>query len=485
MKNKKIAILWIRQDLRLHDNQALIESLNFDYVIPCFVLQVEKDQEWQLGAASKWWLHHSLQSFQLSLEDLGSKLLLLKGEPEKELIKVARHYKATRILWNRNYNPQESHSVQALMREAQKNNLETVPCHGSVLCEKNLLLKDDGSPYRVYTAFWKKFLKVYKPQHLDKPDKLPPVPEKPQMESLSLKKLNLLPKVSWDSGFGDYWQPGEQSAIEKTASFIKNKIFNYQKNRDSPQLDGTSMLSPHLRFGEIHPQRILYQVVEEFGPLAHLKDPNIIQFAKEILWREFSYHLLQHFPATTNQPLVESFQRFPYKQNKKWFDAWTKGATGYPVVDAGMRQLWKTGWMHNRVRMITASFLVKHLGIHWLEGAKWFWDTLVDADLASNTQGWQWTAGCGADAAPFFRIFNPITQGQKFDPQGEYVSLWCPEISNLPSKWIHKPWEASKQELTQAGICLGVDYPNPIVEHKASRERALSQYEQIKQAKTK
>ncbi|MDD9950889.1 MAG: deoxyribodipyrimidine photo-lyase [Zetaproteobacteria bacterium] len=480
MNSPKTAILWIRRDLRLHDNQALLHSLNFQQVVPCFIWEDTPSTEWRMGAASKWWLHHSLHAFQQSLKKLGSDLVLVKGTPEKKLVELAQHYGASSILWNRSYNPQEAPTIQALMRAAGQQGLEVIACQGNLLCEKSALLKDDGNPYKVYTAFWRKFIKVYTPTCQAKPTQLPALPQAPYTKTATLADLNLLPDIPWDAGFNEYWHPGEEHALTKMRTFLKQGVLRYKSDRDQPHLAGTSMLSPHLQFGEIHPQRILQHIVDTFGPLGQLTDPNIIQFTKEVLWREFSYHLLQHFPHTPNQPLVKAFQHFPYQKNKVWFKAWTKGQTGYPIVDAGMRQLWHTGWMHNRVRMITASFLIKHLGVHWLEGAKWFWDTLVDADLASNTQGWQWTAGCGADAAPFFRIFNPITQGEKFDPQGLYAARWCPELRHLPAKWIYKPWEAPSHELKKAGIHLGTDYPYPIVDHKESRERALSQYEEIK-----
>ena len=255
---------------------------------------------------------------------------------------------------------------------------------------------------------------------------------------------------------------------------------SYNRFRDFPSNEGTSKLSPHLHFGEIHPQRVLYLIYKKFGELSQISDVNIKQFCKEILWREFSYHLLKHFPRTEKEPLREAFKSFPWRNNNKKFTLWTQGKTGYPMVDAGMRQLLTTGWMHNRVRMITASFLVKHLGIPWQEGAKWFLKTLLDADLANNTQGWQWVAGCGADAAPFFRIFNPITQGEKFDPKGYYVSHWCPELKNLPSQWIYRPWEAPQDVLLEAKVSLGDNYPYPIVDHKIARNKALWDYESIK-----
>ena len=358
--------------------------------------------------------------------------------------------------------------------------LESKAYPGNLLCSTDFLLKKDGLPYLVYTPFWNNFVKKYELAGLSKPKKIPPFSTEVSKFGCSLDSLGLLSKLDWHKGFHDWWQPGEEEALKKTKRFIKKGLAGYNSARDRPAIKGTSMLSPHLHFGEIHPQRVLSLISEQYGSLSKIHNLNTIQFCKEILWREFSYHLLHHFPKTPINPLREVFKNFPWKRNKKHFTAWTRGQTGYPIVDAGMRQLWKTGWMHNRIRMITASFLIKHLNIPWQDGAKWFWDTLLDADLASNTQGWQWTAGCGADAAPFFRVFNPITQGEKFDPKGEYAAFWCPELAKLPSKWIYRPWEAPQEVLTEAGVEIGDNYPYPVVDHKEARGKALWNYEWMK-----
>ena len=479
MSKPRTAILWIRNDFRLNDNEALCLGTEYDQLLPVYVLN-DLELPFKRGEASRWWLHHTLDAFKKSLEKIGSDLLLLKGSPEDVLLQLASELKADTILWNRSYNPYDADPVSKLMLKAKQQNIATQGCKGSVLCEKEFLLKDDGSPYKVYTAFWRNFVKKYEMITLDKPKYLPPLPPSYKEKSISLSELELLPKIGWDAEFPEYWQVGELNARKKVKRFIDDGVDQYNELRDNPHLDGTSRLSPHLHFGEIHPQRILQMVVSKFGPLSSLSDKNIIQYCKEILWREFSYHLLQHFPKTTHKPLNPDFENFPYQDDAELFKAWCRGNTGYPIVDAGMRQLWRTGWMHNRVRMITASFLIKHLGIHWSKGAAWFWDTLVDADLASNTQGWQWTAGCGADAAPFFRIFNPITQGEKFDPKGQYAARWCPELAKLPPKWIYRPWEASESELRKAGVRLGENYPHPIVDHREARERALANYEKVK-----
>lgn len=479
MKKLTTAILWIRNDFRLNDNEALCLSTEYDQVLPVFILD-DKQKPFKRGGASLWYLHHSLAAFKKSLKSLGSDLILLAGNPETELLKLALDYEAEAILWNRSYNPYDADMVRKLISHADKQHVKTRACKGSILCEKEMLLKDDGTPYKVYTAFWRSFLKKYESKVLDGPGRLPPIPQGASSQSLGLDELKLLPSIPWDTEFPEYWHAGEKAAQDKLAAFIESRVSNYNDDRDLPDKEGTSRLSPHLHFGEIHPQRVLQAVMSKFGPLSQLSDKNIIQYSKEILWREFSYHLLLHFPETTHKPLNSDFERFPYIEDKGFFIAWAHGNTGYPIVDAGMRQLWRTGWMHNRVRMITASFLIKHLGISWQKGAAWFWDTLVDADLASNTQGWQWTAGCGADAAPFFRIFNPITQGEKFDPKGKYAIKWCPELAKIPAKWIYRPWEAPEAELKKAGIKLGEDYPFPIVNHKEARAKALESYEKVK-----
>ena len=479
MTKPKTAILWVRNDFRFDDNEALCQGTEYEQLLPVYVAS-ESQTPFNRGGASKWWLHHTIDAYKKRLRKLGSELLLVKGRPEEVLLQLAKDYNAEAILWNRSYNPYDADMVGKLIAKANKMQLETIGCKGSLLCEKEFLLKDDGTPYKVFTAFWRNFIKKYELKVLDRPKKIPPLPPKALEHSLSLEQLELLPTINWDAEFPEHWQVGEDRAQEKVRSFIEDGLSRYNDLRDQPNIDGTSKLSPHLHFGEIHPQRVLQMVVSKYGPISSLGDKNIIQYCKEILWREFSYHLLLHFPHTTKKPLNADFEKFPNQKDEDFFKAWAKGQTGYPIVDAGMRQLWRTGWMHNRVRMITASFLIKHLGISWQKGAAWFWDTLVDADLASNTQGWQWTAGCGADAAPYFRIFNPITQGEKFDPKGLYAAHWCPELSKLPPKWIYKPWEAPESELIKAGIELGETYPYPVVDHREAREKALENYEMVK-----
>jgi len=479
MPKKRIAILWIHNDFRLHDNLALAEAAGFDELIPVYIWDERNSNPWKTGGASKWWLHQTLQIFQKRLVELGSDLILLKGPPEEQLKQIAIRSGASTVLWNRSYDPSESNIVKSA-QNALHSLLDFKSLQGNILCSPEELRKKDGSPYLVYTPFWKNFLAKYAVTNPTKKKNLPPLPKEVIGTGFCVEDLNLLSDSLWHEAFHKCWKPGEEEALKKVRRFFKKNLQRYNKDRDFPEIEGTSMLSPHFHFGEIHPQQVLRMIADEYGDLKKIHDPNIIQFMKEILWREFSYHLLQHFPNMPNYPIREMYKSFPWKKNKKGFAAWTKGETGYPIVDAGMRQLWKTGWMHNRVRMITASFLVKHLGISWQEGEKWFWDTLVDADLANNAQGWQWIAGCGVDAAPFFRIFNPIMQGEKFDPTGKYVARWCPELEKLPPKWIYRPWEAPPKELAKANITLGVDYPYPIVDHKEARDQALWNYDRMR-----
>ena len=449
-------------------------------MIPVFVWDTDEKDKWAIGAASKWWLHHSLKKFKEKLQKHGSDLLILQGSSSKKLYELAKKVAADSIIWNRTYNPNDAKKIKELQKELQNTSIQAKAMEGALLCKPDFLLKENGTPYLVYTPFWKNFVKKYQPQEIPKPNKIPEFPTTCKSMGCSIDDLKLLPKIKWYENFSEYWQPGEDEALKRCKDFVTNSIKDYKKSRDYPNLKATSKLSPYLHFGEIHPQRIIKIVCDKYGPFDKIADQNIEHYCKEILWREFSYHLLQYHPQTTTKALREEFNNFPWKKNQKFFKAWTKGQTGYPIVDAGMRELWSTGWMHNRVRMIVASFLVKHLNIPWQHGAYWFWDTLVDADLASNTQGWQWTAGCGADAAPYFRIFNPITQGEKFDSEAQYTKHWCPELKGLPTKWIYKPWEAPSTVLSDAGIVLGRDYPKPIVDHQVARLEALANYQKMK-----
>jgi deoxyribodipyrimidine photo-lyase len=336
------------------------------------------------------------------------------------------------------------------------------------MIEPDALATGQGKPYQVFTPYWKKFTATPRvPQPLDAPSRLNAAadPGGPPLEA-----LELLPTIAWDRGLQEMWNPGAEAAKVLLQRFLKGPLERYDGERDLPAIDGTSRLSPYLHWGEISPRRLWH--------VCHGR-PGAEPWLRQLVWREFAHQMLHHFPHTPEQPLREEFAAFPWDGDPALLPAWQKGRTGYPLVDAGMRQLWHTGWMHNRVRMVVASFLVKHLLLPWQEGARWFWDTLVDASLANNTFGWQWTAGCGADAAPYFRIFNPISQGQKFQAS-DYIRQWVPELKRVPDKLLHEPWTGSRAGLEQVGVKLGKDYPRPIVDHKQARQRALDSYQQMK-----
>jgi deoxyribodipyrimidine photo-lyase len=471
------SLLWFRQDLRLSDNPALRAALDRGQpVIPVFIWSPEEEAPWQPGATSSWWLHQSLTRLNASLRQRGSRLIIRRGQALETLRELKRQASATAVYWNRRYETtvieRDRHIKADLLREG----VTTESFNGSLLFEPWTPRRREGQPYQIFSAFWKNCLAQQEPKAPEPaPGDMKPPRHWPPSDSLS--ELGLEPTIDWVAGIRANWNPGEEGAIRELNRFLNEGLSEYPKARDYPDRSGTSRLSPHLHFGEISPRQVWSEVRET----RHGRTEAGQRFLSELGWREFAYHLLFHFPHTPEQPLRKDFDAFPWAANGKNLRAWQRGRTGYPIVDAGMRQLWNTGWMHNRVRMIAASFLVKDLLIPWQEGARWFWDTLVDADLANNTLGWQWTAGCGADAAPYFRIFNPVSQGQKFDPHGEYVRRWVPELGKLPSAWIHKPWEAPADLLADAGVKLGETYPRPIVDHTAARVRALEAFERIKQ----
>lgn len=473
----KTAIVWFRRDLRVDDNPALISALEtFDRVIPVFIQSQLLDDPWAEGSATRWWLHHSLEALDRSLRLLGSGLIIRTGDPLEQLAEMCESSKAEAIFWNRLYTPSAIHRDTVIKAQLKAEGLRVKTFNSALLKEPWENLKPNGEPYRVFTPFWKAYLASgFSVAPEAPPQHMPPLPE--GLLSESLRDLKLLPRIPWDQGLREAWEPGESSAQRQLRQFLDGPATDYADSRDQPGISGTSRLSPHLHFGEISPRRIASEISRTCAP----GDRGVAVFMKEVGWREFGYHLLFHFPHTDQKPLDERFNAFPWPTyDSAAFERWTRGLTGYPIVDAGMRELWHTGWMHNRVRMIVASFLTKNLMIHWSRGAEWFWDTLVDADLASNTLGWQWTAGCGADASPYFRIFNPILQGEKFDGAGDYIRRWIPELIQVPDRWIHHPFDLSAQELKAFGVVLGQDYPKPMVDLKATRERALAAFAAIK-----
>jgi deoxyribodipyrimidine photo-lyase len=468
-----VTIVWLRHDLRLDDQPALKAAAARGTVVPVFLWAPEEEAPWEPGAASCWWLHQSLERFSQELTKAGSPLVIRRGPSLKALRQLAGECRATHVAWNRRYEPSVVRRDTVIKQALAADGLQVESFNGGLLFEPVHVATKEGRPYQVFTPFWRALLARPQPEEpVGAVRRLRPPATAPR--SLALDSLGLEPRIDWATTMRTTWTPGEAAARRRLEAFLARGLAGYGSGRDRPDQDGTSALSPHLHFGEISPRRVWHAVLAASGgpkPSSLTGGPEA--FLRELGWREFASHLLYHFPHTADAPLRADYARFPWVQDPVGLRAWQRGRTGYPIVDAGMRQLWSTGWMHNRVRMIVASFLVKDLRVSWLEGARWFWDTLVDADLAANTLGWQWAAGCGADAAPYFRIFNPTSQGRKFDPDGVYVRAWVPELASLPTRDIHQPAEADDAVLAKAGMVLGRDYPEPIVDHAEARRLAL------------
>jgi deoxyribodipyrimidine photo-lyase len=466
-------ILWFRQDLRLADNPALSAAVASGRpIVPLYILDDAGD--WAMGGASRWWLHHSLQSLSRDLQRLKLEMVLRRGDSETELRRLLAETHASAVYWNRVYEP---HAVARDTRLKAALGVETKSFNASLLREPWELKTGGGGSFKVFTPFFRALSASLEP--VDPP----PAPEvaRPfvgQIDSDTLDSWALTPrKPNWAHAFPNHWQPGEAGAKDKLVAFIDGALKGYSSARDVPGHVSTSRLSPHLHFGEIGPRQVWRAAGMSSG-----SDTDIRKFQAELGWREFSHHLLFHSPELPSVNLRREFDVFPWIDDDAAFRAWTQGRTGVPIVDAGMRELWATGWMHNRVRMIAASFLVKNLLIDWRRGAHWFWDTLVDADLANNSASWQWVAGSGADAAPYFRIFNPVLQGRKFDADGAYVRKWVPELARLDNEDVQAPWEANASKLASANVQLGVTYPLPIVDLASSRTRALAAFASLKSA---
>jgi deoxyribodipyrimidine photo-lyase len=463
------------------DNPALQAAIRRGAVIPVFIHAPEEESPWSPGGASRWWLHQSLKSLDASLRAIGSRLVIRRGPTLSTLRALLEECGAGAVFWNRRYEPGVIARDQQVKEALRAEGVEAESFNGALLHEPWTIQNQSRKPFQVFTPFWNHCLAKGDPSApLPAPGALTSPARWP--ESLQLEELELEPRIKWAEGIRAAWQPGELGAAKHLKQFLADAFPDYTNQRNRPDLRGTSRLSPHLHFGELSPRQI-WQAVAAHGR-RHRTPTDAAnwrssQFLVEIGWREFAHHLLYHFPHTPTEPLRENFKTFPWRKDAEFLHAWQKGQTGYPIVDAGMRELWATGWMHNRVRMIVASFLVKDLLLSWRDGAAWFWDTLVDADLAQNTLGWQWTAGCGADAAPYFRVFNPVSQGEKFDPEGDYVRRWCPELARLPNKWLHQPWQSPPLIAAQAGVKLGRDYPEPIVSHAIAREVALEAFARL------
>ncbi len=471
----KTSLFWFRQDLRLMDNPGFFEAVRGGKVLAIYIDDTTLSHEHRPGAASKWWLHQSLATLN---EQLNGNLNLYQGDPHNIINDIIKRHNIKDVFWNRCYEPYRIAADSWIKTQLKLQNISVKSFNASFLWEPHSVLKNDGTPYKVFTPYYKngclKGHAVRSP--LPKPDHIETIKDGP---SLALEQLGLMPTIPWYKGMEKMWKPGEQGAHIRLQQFLEQGLTGYKEKRNVPSLTNVSRLSPHLHFGEISPHTVWHQTQTycEHHPVP-LND--LEHFQSELGWREFSAYLLYHFPSLPIKNFQSKFDNFPWNENDTLLTAWQQGKTGYPIIDAGMRELWQTGYMHNRVRMIVGSFLVKNLLQDWRKGASWFWDCLVDANLANNSASWQWIAGSGADAAPYFRIFNPITQGEKFDPEGTYIKAYIPELQKLPAKYISAPWTAPSNILSYAGVTLGTTYPHPIVDIAKSRQQALAAYHDLK-----
>jgi deoxyribodipyrimidine photo-lyase len=466
------AIYWFRSDLRLQDNPALFNAAIYGEILPVYILDDINSGEYFMGAASRWWLHHSLVSLNNSLQ---GNLLTYRGDPITILLEIAKTNSISAIYWNRCYEPWQIKRDIQIKQILEERNIIVNTYNSNLLWEPWEVLKQDKTPYKVFTPYYRKGC-------LNGKSPRTPLLNQSKLSFLSISNntnindLRLLPSIKWGDKLEQSWTIGEAAAIARFERFLSTGLKGYKEDRNFPSKLNVSGLSPHLHFGEISPNYI-WDRIRSIEGLAY--DQDIDHFCSELGWREFSYYLLYHFPNLPKQNLNSKFDNFPWSQDLDLLKCWQTGRTGVPIVDAGMRELWQTGYMHNRVRMIVGSFLVKNLLLHWHHGERWFWDCLVDADLANNSASWQWVAGCGADAAPYFRIFNPVTQGQKFDPNGTYTRKFVPELKNMPDKYLFNPWEAPEYILQSASVSLGKNYPKPIVDLSQSRNKALEAFHSL------
>ncbi|MGO4526593.1 deoxyribodipyrimidine photo-lyase [Microvirga sp. 2MCAF35] len=477
-------LVWFRDDHRLTDNPALAAAAATGSQVLCFAVLDDSDDLRSLGGAARWWLHGSLKALDESLEQAGSRLALFKGPALSVVERIAHETGASAIYWNRRYGVAEIALDTAVKKRLTEGGFKAQSFNGRLLHEPWDIVNQAGKPFQVFTPYLRAVRARSVPTPCPAPKRLPggTWPASLSDFMFPLAELGLEPSSpDWAGGLRKEWRPGEQAARASFRDFLSKGLNGYAENRDRPSLSGTSRLSPHLRFGEIGPRQIWHAVMARVTEHAGLaRDAE--KYLSEIVWRDFSHQLLHVHPHLPIRSHSSRFNGFPWIDDPGTLNAWQRGRTGYPIVDAGMRQLWQTGWMHNRVRMITASFLVKHLLTDWREGEAWFWDTLVDADPANNAFSWQWVAGTGPDSAPFHRIFNPVTQGEKFDPDGDYIRTFVPEVAGLPPTFIHKPWDAPPGVLHAAGVKLGENYPHPVVPHGPARERALQAFRSVRGA---
>jgi deoxyribodipyrimidine photo-lyase len=471
------ALVLFDRDLRLTDHPALDAAVRSGlHVIPVHLHDPASEGAWADGGAARWWKHHALADLDAQLRACGSRLVIRRGGDDT-LDALIHTTGARAVFWSQRYEPAAIARDTARASRLRAAGLWAESFNAALLHEPHTIATKQGGPFQVFTPFWKACCAKPAPAApLPAPARIPAPTTWPVGEPLD--SLGLLPRIPWDVGFARAWAPTRAGALARLNGFCCDTLADYATRRDLPADDGTSRLSPYLHWGQLSPREAVQAVRDRLGHTAvsSTDHPGSARFLAELGWREFAHHLLAHFPHTVTEPLRPAFARFPWEPDAAFLHAWQQGRTGYPIVDAAMRQLWQTGWMHNRLRMVVASFLVKHGLQPWQDGARWFWDTLVDADLAANTLGWQWSAGCGADAAPYFRVFNPILQGEKFDPDGAFVRVFVPEVSRLPASHTHRPWEAPATLLATAGLRLGRDYPFPIVDPKHGRDRALAAY---------
>ncbi|TDB37022.1 MAG: deoxyribodipyrimidine photo-lyase [Actinobacteria bacterium] len=470
----------MRNDLRLADNPALFTAAgSHRFVAPVVIVSPEGADDWAPGSASRAWQLRSLAALGERIEALGGTLTVLTGPAAEAVVGCAQAIGADAVYWNRRYEPSHVAVDEIVQRRLESAGIAVHVLPGSLLVEPDVLTTQSGGAYKVFTPFFNAALRTAESLPLPAPERILAPPTLPRGVPLAA-----LPPRSGDVPDIDrLWTPGEVGAETTAGRFFSEIVDDYERTRERPDIDGTSRLSPHIAFGEISPRTLkaLAEKVVRCNGECHVSE-DAAAFTRQLFWRDFAYHLLHHYPHTPELPLRRGFDVFPWSRDPDALNAWREGMTGFPIVDAGMRQMLATGWMHNRVRMLVASLLTKDLLLPWTEGSRWFWERLVDADLANNTFGWQWVAGSGADAAPYFRIFNPVIQGERFDPDGAYVKQWVPELEGMPPGWVHRPWSAPTSVLAAAGVTLGRTYPHPIVDHAAARLRALAVYGSIRNA---
>lgn len=477
MADSSPVIVWFREDLRLRENPALSEAKKSGRPVICLYVRETNAELRPMGGASKWWLDKSLRSLASDITEAHGSLILRSGSAAQIIDALVDETGAQAVYWNRRYDEAGRNIDTDIKLSLKDRGIDAESFNARLLTEPWEVKTKTGGYYKVFTPYWKAIQAIYSPPGpLTTPKRL----NGPILDSEAIDEWDLHPsRPDWSTGFSDKWSPGEAGAFERLNAFLDGPVASYPDDRNRPDLNGTSGLSPHLRFGEIGPAQIWRTVMDGIGA-GRIDSDGAMKFLSEVVWREFSYVLLFHNPDLATKNYKKDFDHMPWRSDDEALEKWQKGQTGYPIVDAGMRELWATGWMHNRVRMIVASFLTKHLLLPWQLGEEWFWDTLVDADPGANAASWQWTAGSGADAAPYFRIFNPITQGAKFDETRAYVKRWVPEIAKLPDKYLYAPWDAPQKILDFANIKLGSHYPHPIVNHPDARNRALDAYDKLK-----